>query len=135
MAVSHDGSVIVGFGINPSGNREAWIARIRDKPLSDAPTTRDRRSLGPNDRLAIKDSTKRRANTQKVSAMHAILNRPSRELQIVAALFSLVAFAARARADIFQWEYINPADPSQGKQQSTMLVPTAPASMQCPAPT
>src|SRR5262245_15212426 len=28
-----------------------------------------------------------------------------------------------ARADIFQWEYVNPADPSQGKQQSTTLAP------------
>src|SRR5262249_47700848 len=28
-----------------------------------------------------------------------------------------------ARADIFQWEYINPADPSQGKRQSTTLAP------------
>src|SRR5262245_16569271 len=28
-----------------------------------------------------------------------------------------------ARADIFQWQYINPADPSQGKQQSTALAP------------
>ena len=28
-----------------------------------------------------------------------------------------------ARADIFQWEYINPANPSQGKQPSTMLAP------------
>ena len=28
-----------------------------------------------------------------------------------------------AHADIFQWEYINPADPSQGKQQSTTLAP------------
>ena len=55
--------------------------------------------------------------------MHAILNRPSRVLQIAAALFPLVAFASAARADIFQWEYINPADPSQGKQQSTTLAP------------
>ena len=55
--------------------------------------------------------------------MHAILNRPSRVLQIAAALFPLVAFAATAQADIFQWEYINPADPSQGKQQSTTLAP------------
>ena len=54
--------------------------------------------------------------------MHAILNRPSRVLQI-AAMFPLVAFAAAAQADIFQWEYINPADPSQGKQQSTTLAP------------
>ena len=35
----------------------------------------------------------------------------------------LVAFADSARADIFQWEYINPADPSQGKRQSTTLAP------------
>ena len=31
--------------------------------------------------------------------------------------------AASAHADIFQWEYIDPADPSQGKQQSTALAP------------
>src|SRR5262245_18727236 len=35
----------------------------------------------------------------------------------------LVAFAGSAQADIFQWEYINAADPSQGKQQSTTLCP------------
>ncbi len=35
----------------------------------------------------------------------------------------LLVFAAPAHADIFQWEYINPADPSQGKQQSTTLAP------------
>jgi len=28
-----------------------------------------------------------------------------------------------ARADIHQWEYINPANPSQGKQQSTTFTP------------
>ena len=28
-----------------------------------------------------------------------------------------------ARADIFQWEYINPANPSLGKQPSTTLTP------------
>ena len=55
--------------------------------------------------------------------MQSTLNRPSRVLQIAAAMFPLVAFAATARADIFQWEYINPADPSQGKQQSTTLAP------------
>ena len=27
------------------------------------------------------------------------------------------------KAPTFKWEYVNPADPSQGKQQSTMLVP------------
>jgi len=35
----------------------------------------------------------------------------------------LVFAASRARADIYQWEYIDPADPSQGKQQSTTLAP------------
>ena len=35
----------------------------------------------------------------------------------------VIGFASAARADIFQWEYINPADPSQGKQQSTTLAP------------
>jgi uncharacterized protein YjbI with pentapeptide repeats len=55
--------------------------------------------------------------------MHAILNRASRVLQIGAAVFPLVAFAASARADIFQWEYINPLNPGQGKRQSTTLCP------------
>jgi uncharacterized protein YjbI with pentapeptide repeats/CubicO group peptidase (beta-lactamase class C family) len=41
-------------------------------------------------------------------------------LSITAAVF---VFANAARADIFQWEYINPADPSQGKRQSTTLAP------------
>jgi uncharacterized protein YjbI with pentapeptide repeats len=31
--------------------------------------------------------------------------------------------ASAAPADIFQWEYVNPADPSQGKRQSMTLVP------------
>src|SRR5262245_20237859 len=41
-------------------------------------------------------------------------------LSIAAAIF---AFANAAHAEIYQWEYINPADPSQGKQQSTTLAP------------
>jgi len=36
-------------------------------------------------------------------------------------LIALFAPALGASADIFQWEYVNPANPSQGKQQSTML--------------
>jgi uncharacterized protein YjbI with pentapeptide repeats len=55
--------------------------------------------------------------------MYAKFNRRNRVMQIAAALFPLVAFAGSAHADIFQWEYINPADPSQGKQQSTTLAP------------
>src|SRR5687768_11821667 len=41
----------------------------------------------------------------------------------VATLLALFAPAPVARADIFQWEYLNPANPSQGKQPSTMLTP------------
>ena len=40
-----------------------------------------------------------------------------------AALWTLLVAATAVRADIFKWEYINPADPSQGKRQSTMLAP------------
>jgi uncharacterized protein YjbI with pentapeptide repeats/formylglycine-generating enzyme required for sulfatase activity len=50
-------------------------------------------------------------------------HRPSRALQIAAAMLSLFAFAAGAHAEIFQWEYTNPADPSQGRRQSTTLAP------------
>ena len=53
--------------------------------------------------------------------MQTILNRRNRVLQIAAAMFPIIAFAASARADIFQWEYINPGDASQGKRQSTTL--------------
>jgi uncharacterized protein YjbI with pentapeptide repeats len=38
-------------------------------------------------------------------------------------LLSVILAATPAHADIFQWEYINPADPSQGKRQSTTLCP------------
>jgi uncharacterized protein YjbI with pentapeptide repeats len=54
--------------------------------------------------------------------MNAILNGFGRVLHI-AAMFALATFTASARADVFQWEYINPADPSQGKRQSTTLAP------------
>jgi hypothetical protein len=55
--------------------------------------------------------------------MHPNSNRNSRVLLITAAIFSLVGIAPSAHADIFQWEYVNPADPSQGKRQSTTLAP------------
>jgi hypothetical protein len=35
----------------------------------------------------------------------------------------ICVFPLASRADIFQWEYINPANPSLGKQPSTMLAP------------
>jgi uncharacterized protein YjbI with pentapeptide repeats len=45
---------------------------------------------------------------------------------VTASLATLLATFAPmpvARADIFEWEYINPANPSLGKQQSTILTP------------
>ena len=51
------------------------------------------------------------------------LFRHCRVPQLVATMLPLVAFASAARADIFQGEYINAADPSQGKRQSTTLAP------------
>ncbi len=36
---------------------------------------------------------------------------------------SFAASAGIARADIYQWEYVNPADPTRGKQESTTLCP------------
>jgi uncharacterized protein YjbI with pentapeptide repeats len=38
-------------------------------------------------------------------------------------LMLAIAAAQTSRADIFQWEYIDPADPSQGKRQSIKLAP------------
>jgi uncharacterized protein YjbI with pentapeptide repeats len=55
--------------------------------------------------------------------MANILNPPGRFLKIAAAIFPVVTSVSQARADIFQWKYINPADPSQGKRQSTTLAP------------
>ena len=46
-----------------------------------------------------------------------------RVLQVAAIMFPSRRLRCGAQADIFQWEYINPADPSQGKQQSTTLAP------------
>jgi uncharacterized protein YjbI with pentapeptide repeats len=53
---------------------------------------------------------------------HLVTN--PRTILATASLASLlIAFATApcARADIFQWQYINPANPSLGKQQSTTL--------------
>src|SRR4051794_16668227 len=44
-------------------------------------------------------------------------------LASLSALLSCFATVSLAHADIFQWAYINPADPGLGKQQSTTLAP------------
>jgi uncharacterized protein YjbI with pentapeptide repeats len=44
-------------------------------------------------------------------------------LLLVLTVLVLLRFTASARADIYQWEYVNPADPSQGRMPSSMLCP------------
>ena len=44
--------------------------------------------------------------------------------QMLSAAIALMLLASAANADIFQWEYISPADPSQGKRQSATLAPS-----------
>ena len=39
-----------------------------------------------------------------------------------------------ARADIFEWEYINPADPSLGKQPGATLTPDGAGASVAPQP-
>jgi hypothetical protein len=58
-----------------------------------------------------------------VVAIRGRSRRPGRVLQIAAPMFPLVAFVVSARADIFQWEYVDPANPALGKRQSTTLCP------------
>src|SRR6476620_8032314 len=41
----------------------------------------------------------------------------------LATLLAMLAPAPSVHADIFQWQYFNPANPSQGKQPSTILCP------------
>ena len=46
-----------------------------------------------------------------------------RRLFIFAVAIGLLAITGQVRADIYQWEYVNPVDPSQGRKQSTVLCP------------
>ncbi len=41
----------------------------------------------------------------------------------IAPVVALMALAVAARADIYQWEWVDPGDPGQGKQESTTLCP------------
>ena len=40
-----------------------------------------------------------------------------------AIIITLTLSVGTAHADIYEWEYVNPADPSQGKQPSSILCP------------
>jgi uncharacterized protein YjbI with pentapeptide repeats len=44
-------------------------------------------------------------------------------VRVLAVASVTLVLAGVAHADIFQWEYINPADPGQGRRQSTTLAP------------
>jgi hypothetical protein len=54
--------------------------------------------------------------------MRPVLNRVSRVLLVSLSPLLLVS-PSPTHADIYQWEYINPSDPGQGKRQSAMLAP------------
>src|SRR4051812_9873059 len=41
----------------------------------------------------------------------------------IGCVMAVLVSAAAVRADIFQWEYIDPTNPAQGKKQSTKLTP------------
>jgi uncharacterized protein YjbI with pentapeptide repeats len=47
--------------------------------------------------------------------------RPSSVVTRFALLLLAVSVARSSSADIYQWEYVNPSDPSQGKQQSSIV--------------
>lgn len=64
----------------------------------------------------------------------SLLSRYHRAL--AGALLSLLlvnsAPVGTVRADIFQWQYINPANPALGKQQSTTLAPDGAGAIAAP---
>src|SRR4051794_21208567 len=49
--------------------------------------------------------------------------RAMRIVQTGAAAAAMGLIGAKASASIFQWQYVNPSDPSQGKIQSATLTP------------
>ncbi|WP_218932198.1 pentapeptide repeat-containing protein [Adhaeretor mobilis] len=57
----------------------------------------------------------------------------SRKSFVVSCLVQLsIAISPLATADVFQWELIDPADPSQGRQESSMLAPDGAGVMPAP---
>jgi uncharacterized protein YjbI with pentapeptide repeats len=61
-----------------------------------------------------------KAQRRRVVGIGRSTPRPQR---LCVSLLSIVVFAGSTCADIYQWEYIDPADPGQGKQKSTTLAP------------
>jgi hypothetical protein len=80
------------------------------------------RWLQPKNKLSFHNQEEFHAEAQRRGGVgiHCSALRPQR---LCVSLFSILVVASCARADIFQWEYINPADHSQGKRQSTTLAP------------
>lgn len=100
--MSADGNVFVGWGINPSGTYEPWIATVPEPPTF---------LLAAVGMIGL-TVFRRRTFTGLCRAMF-----------LCGAALLALACVNITRADIYQWEYVNPADPSQGKQQSTTLCP------------
>jgi uncharacterized protein YjbI with pentapeptide repeats len=74
-------------------------------------------SHGTSNRLRF--SSNRKGHSIHTTILHNGFSMRPQRLCVI--LFSIVAFANAAHANIFQWEYVNPTDPSQGKRQSAML--------------
>ena len=84
--------------------------------------------------MSAPDMPQRKSNSRSIhdDASHAVAHRrrgvnigrssPCSQ-RLCVSLFLVVVFASSARADIFEWEYVDPSDPSQGKRQSTTLAP------------
>ena len=55
-------------------------------------------------------------------------------LRIFVAVLLVTSWASPTQADIYEWAYVNPSDPSQGVVQSSVVCPGGAASLPCPAP-
>ena len=52
-----------------------------------------------------------------------------------AIIITLTLSAGTAHADIYEWQYINPADPSQGKEPSSVVCPGGSGAVAVPGAT
>jgi hypothetical protein len=44
-------------------------------------------------------------------------------LKILVSVFSFISWASQTQADIYEWAWVNPSDPSQGVYQSSVVCP------------